>query len=476
MTTIQQSDQKNFWSSIKPGFRALWRKFRPKEAISIRRRMLFILLSAFFVVWFLATMFTIIYMRERIEAGLDDQLIQAANILHDRSLFAMDSEHSVQDALQDTRRFFGRLDSVAYQVWDGQSLVIQTENAPATRMINGPGHRDGVLNGRPWRFYYRVDAVQGLDVIVGVEDDFSGDLARIIAFRQTWPLLAALPFIGLLIVIGVRQGLRPVRDLASQITARSPSQLSPIDSKHVPEEVKGIVNSLNGLLARLDDAIEGERRFTANASHELRTPLAAIEVQSQVALKSQDPEERAQALRQISDSVDRATRLVAQLLTLARLDPESAGDLMTTVDLRRVVEDELAALAESALAKGLEISLDTDGPALVKGDPDGLSIMIRNLLDNAIRYTPQGGAVTATIDKTETGIRLVVSDTGPGIPESEQSNVFDRFYRMVGSTSSGAGLGLSIVRRIGELHQSELSLSEQPGGGLAVTALFPRSY
>ena len=340
-------------------------------------------------------------------------------------------------------------------------------------MSNGPGHRNGALNGSPWRFYYRVDAQRGLDVIVGIENDFAGSLSQTILRNRTYPMLLAMPVIGFLIILGVHQGLRPLRDLAAQITARSPSQLAPIDATQVPGEVKGIVTSLNGLLARLDEAIEGERRFTANASHELRTPLAAIEVQSQVALKAQDPEERAQALRQISQSVDRATRLVAQLLTLARVDPESAASLMKTVDLNRVVEDELAALAETAHKKQIDVSLETEGPAPVKGDPDGLSILIRNLLDNAIRYTPEGGTVVALIDKPDGGIRLVINDSGPGIPEEERGKVFDRFYRMVGSTSSGAGLGLSIVRRIAELHQAELDLSKSPAGGLSVSVLFP---
>ena len=437
--------------------------------------MLVVLLSAFFVVWMLATVMTIVNTRLRIQEAVDNQLIQAANSLYDQATIAQEGNRDIEEALRDTRRFFGRNESFVYQIWDETTLLSSTENAPANRMTNGPGHRDGTLNGAPWRLYYRVDAQRGLDVIVGIENDFSGDVARFVLYRQTWPLLIALPLAGFLIVLGVHQGLRPLRDLASEITARSPSQLAPIDASQVPAEVKGIVTSLNRLLGRLSEAIEGERRFTANASHELRTPLAAIEVQSQVALKTEEPEKRDQALRQISESVDRATRLVAQLLTLARLDPESAAGLMKTVDLRRIVEDELAALADTALAKSLDIGLEGEGSAKVQGDPDALSILIRNLLDNAIRYTPQGGSVTATIDSDASGVRLVVSDTGPGVPQDEREKVFDRFYRMVGSTSSGAGLGLSIVRRIADLHRASLALSESPGGGLSVTTEFPRN-
>ena len=444
--------------------------------MSIGRQMILILLGAFFIVWILATSFTVYNVRNNIESSLDEQLESGANIIWERTVESVKLETDLVEALESVRSIYRRFDSLAYQIWDGPILLNKSDNAPDTRMSNRPGFRDGPMNDTNWRFYYRVDDIEGYDVVVAVSDNFSGRAAAIVAVSTTWPILVALPFVGLAIFFGVKRGLRPLRELESQIIARSPTQMSPIDDESVPLEVKGIVRSLNSLLHRLEDAIEGERRFTSNASHELRTPLAAIEVQSQVALRSDDDAERKKALNQISHSVDRATRLVSQLLTLARLDPETASSLHHELDLRRIVEEEVAEASQSALDKKIDIGMDAPESGLIMGDPDALSILIRNLLDNAIRYTPEGGEVTAAIRNAGGHVFLSVVDNGPGIPADERPKIFDRFYRMAGSKSSGAGLGLSIVQRIAELHQAEIRLSENPAGqGLVASVAFPQS-
>jgi signal transduction histidine kinase len=285
-----------------------------------------------------------------------------------------------------------------------------------------------------------------------------------------------MPFIGLAIFYGVTRGLTPLRELATQITERSPYQMSPIDSAKAPKEVKGIVTSLNNLLARLEEAIEGERRFTANASHELRTPLAAIQVQCQVALRAEGHEERDKALLQISQSVDRATRMVTQLLTLARLDPETAEGILKPVNLRRLLEEEVAEVSPSAFEKNIEIGLECPSDVTINADSESLLILARNLLDNAIRYTPEGGGVTTVVEEEGDEVRLSITDTGPGIPSEERDKVLDRFYRIVGSASSGAGLGLSIVSRIAELHGARLELSDNRSQGLTISVIFPRDH
>ncbi len=443
--------------------------------MSIRRRMLVILLSAFFIVWMLATGYTILNARHRIAEGVDNQLIQAANYLWLRVKRANDNDEEIATAMRDMSRAFGRLESLQFQIWQGDEMLISSPGAPRHRMSTRPGFSDGLYRDAHWRLYYRVDADEGIDVIVAIEDDFSGDVAKMIALSTTWPILLALPFVGIAIFFGVNRGLAPLRQLEAQITERSPTQMAPIDAASVPTEVRGIVTSLNALLARLHDAIEAERRFTANASHELRTPLAAIAVQSDVALKAKDPEERDRAINQIKESVDRATRMVAQLLTLARLDPDRAADILKPTDLSRLVEEEMVEISSAALAKKIDISLEAPDHVMIMGDADALSIMVRNLLDNAIRYTPEGGSVNVAIHSQADQVVLTVTDTGPGIPEDQYEKVFDRFYRIVGSTSSGAGLGLSIVKRIAALHEARLSLSRNPDGtGLRVTVAFTK--
>ncbi len=445
--------------------------------ISIHRHMLFILLTAFFLVWMVAVGFTTWNTRHRIEQVLDAQLVQGANFLWLRVKDARDrGEDALAEVIKDTERTFSRIESFTFQVWDGRSLILKSANAPNERMSSRPGTGEGTMNGGSWRYYYRVDAFDGFDVIVGVEDDFSGDVVKAVAIRYTWPMLLAMPFVGLAIFYGVTRGLAPLRELATQITERSPYQMSPIDAAKVPQEVEGIVMSLNNLLARLEEAIEGERRFTANASHELRTPLAAIHVQCQVALRATDSEERDRALQQISQSVDRATRMVAQLLTLARLDPDTVESILKPINLRRLLEEEVAEVSPSALEKKIDIGLECPDDVTITADSESLFILARNLLDNAIRYTPEGGGVTTVVEQGDDEVRLSVTDTGPGIAPEERDKVLDRFYRIVGSASSGAGLGLSIVNRIVEMHGARLELSDNGPHGLKVTVIFPREH
>ncbi len=444
--------------------------------MSLRRRMLIILLSAFFLVWMLATGYTILNARHRIAEGVDNQLVQAANYLWLRAKRSNDEGEDIADALRDMKRGLSRLQSLQFQVWNGETQLMRSPGAPEHHMSTRPGFSSGQLHDAHWRIFYRVDAVEGLDVIVALEDNFSGDVAKLIAFNTTWPILLALPFVGIAIFFGVNKGLAPLRQLEAQITERSPTQMAPIDAASVPSEVRGIVTSLNALLERLERAIESERRFTANASHELRTPLAAIDMQAQVALKAKNEEEKGRALKQISSSVNRASRLISQLLTLARLDPEHTTDLLKPTDLKLIVQGEMAAIAGEAHDHGIEIELEAPDNVMIMGDADSLSIMVRNLLDNAVRYSTKGSKVTALLHTETDGTRLVIKDTGVGVPEDQREKVFDRFYRMVGSASSGAGLGLSIVKRIVDVHEAQISLGgREDRRGLAVTIFFQKN-
>ena len=444
--------------------------------MSVRRRMLVILLSAFFIVWMLATGYTILNARHRIAEGVDNQLVQVANYIWERATRALNKDENIVEAMRGLEGGLGRLPSLQYQIWKGESLLTRSADAPEHRMSARPGFFSGQLHDAYWRIFYHVDAAEGIDVIVAIEDDFSGDVAKAIAFSTTWPILLALPFVGIAIFFGVNKGLAPLRQLEAQITERSPTQMAPIDASSVPSEVRGIVTSLNALLERLEQAIESERRFTANASHELRTPLAAIDMQSRVALKAVEKEERNRALHQIGSSVNRASRLISQLLTLARLDPEHTEDLLKPTNLKEIVQHELASVAGEAHEKGIEVELESPESVMIMGDADSLSIMVRNLMDNAVRYSSSGGKVTATLNPDADGTHLVIKDTGEGIPEEQRQKVFDRFYRIVGSASTGAGLGLSIVKRIVDVHDAHISLEERSSQkGLAVKILFPKN-
>jgi two-component system, OmpR family, sensor histidine kinase QseC len=224
--------------------------------------------------------------------------------------------------------------------------------------------------------------------------------------------------------------------------------------------------------------VENERRFTADAAHELRTPLAALQTHAEVALAARNARERDQALAHVTEGTQRASRLVAQLLVLARLDARSAPPPLAPVSLAQLAAAQVAELAPLAAQRGINLGLVEEGAqaAAVAGDADLLGVLLRNLVDNAVRYTPRGGTVDVALRPGPEQVLLEVVDTGPGIPEEERARVLERFHRIRGSGEEGSGLGLSIVARIAQLHRAPLTLAEGTGGrGLRVTVALPRA-
>jgi two-component system OmpR family sensor kinase len=284
-----------------------------------------------------------------------------------------------------------------------------------------------------------------------------------------------LPLLGVGIWIIVGRALRPLSSISSALRARTPSALEPLPERDLPEELVPLVGSLNDLLQRLNRALETQRQFVADAAHELRSPLTAVQLQLQLVKRSGSGEERAAALERLERGVQRSTRLVQQLLTLARQDPQEPEAGQASVDLDRLAHEVIADFEPMAQHDGLTLTLDSRGPAYVRGDRDGLRVMLGNLVDNAIRYTSRGGVIVR-VQQAGSDVALEVEDTGAGIPIDERARVFDRFYRVPGQETEeeGSGLGLAIVKRVAERHGGHVTLDSGPGGsGLRVTVHFP---
>jgi two-component system sensor histidine kinase QseC len=311
------------------------------------------------------------------------------------------------------------------------------------------------------------------------------ELAHEIAEHLLMPMLIALPGLALVLVVAIGISLRPLRRLAEDVATRSPDRLTPISAADVPREILPLVERLNALFGDVERALENERRFTADASHELRTPLAALKAQAQVALGATADAEREHALRQIVAGCDRATHLVAQMLTLARLDAD-IEHTRQELALRPLAEETLADLAGTAIAQGCELTL-AEGDARVRGIPGLLRVVLGNLVDNALRHG-QAGHITIAITHGGGRVMLTVADDGNGIPASDRDVVQQRFRRGTSADfsitdppsvapatrSAGSGLGLSIVRRIVELHDGTLGLADSEGGrGLTVRIDLP---
>ena len=299
-----------------------------------------------------------------------------------------------------------------------------------------------------------------------------------LALRTLTPFVLLMPMLVIFIWFAVGHSLEPVRRLTSLVQARKVTALDPLPAENLPGEVQPLVGALNDLLGRLGAALERERGFLADAAHELRTPLTALHLQMGTLARATNEAERADAMEKLSAGVQRAIRLVEQLLSLARQEPRAdmARRRVRFDDLAREVVAEMVPLAD---ARKIDLGISASQPAYVLGDSDALRTLVRNLVDNAVRYTPEGGTVDVSVQDadepgTSHGAVLRVVDTGPGIPLDERQRVFDRFYRPLGTAPPGSGLGMAIVKAISDAHGATIVLDTDPNTrGLSVTVSFP---
>jgi two-component system sensor histidine kinase QseC len=366
-----------------------------------------------------------------------------------------------------------------FQLWDDKgNLLLYSVKANRVNLDIAPiGLSDLSINGTEWRIFKIHDAQKQINFVVGERYDIRNQLLHRIAENNFYIMLLTYPISGLLIWIIVGWGFKSLRRITNEVSNRAPSYLEPVDLHEVPLEIKPLIKELNSLFERLHEAFEREKRFAADAAHELRTPLAALKTQAQVVTKTTDENERKILLDNLIHGVDRIVHIVQQLLTLSRLVPEAASVYdVVEVNLAKLSAEIIAQLVPMALEKNIEIELEApDSAVIIKGNLTGLSILIRNLVDNAIRYTPENGNVRVEIEPTFDQAILRVIDTGPGIPEELRSRVFERFYRVIGNNASGSGLGLAIVQQITQLHQATIKLKvPKSGRGLQFEVYFPR--
>ena len=447
---------------------------------SIRSRLLaFLLVSAAFTALVVGFLSYRQLLREN-EALFDYQLRQTALTLRDQgaipdSAWATDPSSEVPDTI--------------VQIWDIEGAVIYVSR-PGIILPNQAtlGFSDLLIGGQHWRVF--SVATRGRIIQVAQPLSVRRDLAAAAALRSLAPLLAFVPLMAVLIWWLVGSSLSPLYRLAAEVKERDADTLAPVSEDGLPSEIAPVASALNALLTRLSRSFERERAFVADAAHELRSPLTALKLQLQLYGRASSEAEREQAITALNAGVERATRLVEQLLTLARSDPDAG----LSPNFQYAAEVNLAELARRAaadtfpLAQARSIRIELEAPERVpiRGDASAIRILVRNLLDNAVRYTPQGGKVEVGIAETTEAARLVVDDSGPGIPPAERERVFDRFYRRstgngVGDgigkdfgNETGTGLGLAIVKSIASQHHANISLGDSPLGGLQVSVDFPR--
>ena len=364
-------------------------------------------------------------------------------------------------------------DVVVVQIWDrtGTRLYLSRPGARPPQRTE-IGFSDIRTPAGDWRVY---GALVGNNVIqISQPMRVREELAAGMALRTMLPLVILLPILIGVIWVTIGRGLKPVNEVAAAVAARSADALDPLPDHHLPREVRPLVTALNGLLERLGRSLDVQREFVADAAHELRTPLTALGLQIQLAERATSDAERAAAFERLRGGTERATRLVEQLLAMARSDPEAAERKPVDADLAAIARETVAEQAPIAQAKGLDLGLSTAESDTVRGDPESLRVLLGNLVDNAIRYTPAGGRIDVSVTSDGDAALLSVTDDGPGIPPEERERVFDRFYRRASTDVTGSGLGLAIVRQIAQRHGATVTLDNGLNGrGLAVTVRFP---
>jgi len=457
------------------------RRFRfgslpPDQPRSLFGEILDWMFAPLLLLWPMSIAFTFFVARSLADAPFDRALIDHTNVLVQQVRF-VENRPTIRDprGLRDLIGS-GDGDSLFFQVWAAEGTLLAGElmlPPPAIYDFPVPGRiklRNELFRGQEVRVAYTY--VQPLD------DDQSGEasptlvqiaetldsrnaLANEIIKGVIFPQFLILPLAVILVWFGLGRGLAPLSQLQQRIRERPPDDLSPIDLRGTPEEIAPLLESFNDLLGRLDASVGAQKRFIADAAHQMKTPLAGLRTQAELALRETEPEELHRRLRQLAIGSERAAHLVNQLLSLARMENLKDATPIETLDLAPLVRATAGEWVEEAIRRGIDFGYDSDDtPAPIAGQPVLLNEMFGNLIDNALRYTPRGGSVTARLSSTPQEVIFEIEDTGPGIPAAERSLVFERFYRVLGTNIDGSGLGLAIVREIAAQHHASVEIAD----------------
>ncbi|MEK8049937.1 ATP-binding protein [Ideonella sp. DXS22W] len=436
---------------------------------SLRGRLLLALLATLVLAAALMGGITYRSVLSETEALFDYQLRQMALSLRDQGEVAPGDAGALADE---------QLDFVI-QIWRMDGRVVYASRPhpelPARAQL---GFADIQAGGQTWRTFGVATPLRVIQV--AQPRAVRRTLAADAALRSVAPLAVLAPLLALAVGWLAALTLAPLRRLAAELRGRDAQSLAPLpegpDGAHarLPDELVPLVQSLNGLLWRLGQALDAQRAFVADAAHELRSPLTALKLQLQLLQRARDDASRDAAVAGLSDGVARSAWLVEQLLALARSEPGAPALAMAPLDLAEVAREALAAATPLAVARGCTLDLQAEARVPLQGNAAALSALVRNLVDNALRHGPAGGEVRVqVVPLAEGGAQLRVDDAGPGIPPEQRAVAFDRFWRRDPGATEGSGLGLAIVKSVADRHGAQVALGDSPLGGLRVTVTFP---
>jgi two-component system sensor histidine kinase QseC len=440
--------------------------------MSLQRRLLLYLLICAPVVWAVALLVSANRARHEVNELFDTQIIRLALQVQATLVSAILPGQPLPKA-----QSAGEADlrDLAIAVWNrqGQLLLVDREGVQLPRHSDATGFVDMRLDGRPWRVYYLQSQDGDWLVATGQRVGERDAVVRGLVASQLLPWLLVLPVLLLAMAWAIKRALQPVRMLTAELQGRGADDLRPVPVNHAPVELQPMLTAMNGLFTRIESTLERERRFTADAAHELRTPLAVLRAQWDVLKRASGDGERQQAAARLDAGMDRMDRLVTQMLALSRLEATEQLPSASALHWGPIVEQVMGDMLPLAERRRIELICEwppPGTPALVlRGDAALMSVLLRNLLDNAVRYAPEGSAVVLRFGAAT----LQVENDGPPLPAETQAHLGERFHRSDGQHESGSGLGVSIAQRIAALHGLSLCYAARADGRGVVATLGP---
>lgn len=434
---------------------------------SLKKQLLIWISFPILLAGFVTATMAFVFSWHEIEEVYDAQMVHSA-----KTLLQM-TEHEILKGDVATISLGGEQSSLqhryerkmAFRIWHNEHLVTQSAVAADFGNLQAPpGFSDQTINDRPWRFFVFIDPEKNLRIETSERYAIRYELIWQLMMSLIIPALIFIPIIFACVWLGANKALRPLMTLSRAVDARHADDLTAINLDNTPTEVMPLTQAMNRLLRRLEKSFQREREFTDNAAHELRTPLAAMKTQTQVlARKLGGYEEGREGFENLNASIDRAHHLVEQLLDLARLQNQTFE--MADTDLSECLRQEIHDLEFLIEQKKIYLDLDIADHVIIKGHADSLSLLLRNLIDNAVKYSPEQGKVGITLNAAGT---LEIRDCGPGLTDEEKISVFERFVRADKTGQTGSGLGLSIAEWIARMHHLTIQLSDNSPQGLCV--------
>lgn len=432
--------------------------------MSIKRRLLLWLLSGLAILGLCFVLANYLIDRALLRAIYNDQLRQIAD--------AIPLRFKAADLEQEDPALHYDRDNFILQIWEHDGpMTYHSNDKIVLPLFLKPGFRIVRWRGERWKLFVRVTEHNTIQVAQSLSG--RNDLAAVHAWHELVPLVILLLVIAVLTHWSVGKGLESLTQLSRELETRNSDTLGRLDAAHQPAELIPLTSAMNTLMHRLGIALESQKKFIADASHELRTPLATLQIQTQLVEQSLGTGHEDQALGDLKAGIKRTSHLLEQLLLFSRLESGGMYDIYRPLPLHDIVRQVTIDFLPYANTCNINLGVEHMDEATVRGSEHHLTIMIRNLIDNAVRYTPGGGQVDVVVRATEDAVVLAIDDSGPGIAPEERERVFHRFYRCLVPQAAGSGLGLAIVRQVADLHQAEVTLGRAYRlGGLSASVRF----